>query len=138
MDFIYVATGGFLGAVLRYLINIAFPQKVFPIATFSINLVGSFLIGLILVLSFERLSATPQFRLFFAVGLLGAFTTFSTYTVETLKLLNQGYVLIALNYYTMSAILGVIFAALGSQVAHQIVYYIDKDKIEIEREKEKD
>ena len=125
MDAIYVAAGGFIGAILRYMLSITFADTNFPIVTFSINLSGSFIIGFVLVIAMERPSISPNFRFFFATGLLGAFTTFSTYTLQTLKLLNEGYILTALNYYLWSVILGIIFAIVGAQIARQFIYYFE-------------
>ena len=128
MDAIYVAAGGFIGAILRYLLSITFANANFPTVTFLINLSGSFVIGFILVIAMERSSISPNFRFFFATGLLGAFTTFSTYTLETLKLLKAGYLLTGLNYYFWSVILGIIFVAVGAQIARQILFSIETNK----------
>jgi CrcB protein len=128
MDALYVAAGGFIGAILRYLLSITFAITNFPTVTFFINLSGSFVIGFILVIAMEKSSISPNFRFFFATGLLGAFTTFSTYTLETLKLLNAGYILTGLNYYLWSVILGIIFAGVGAQVARQLSFMIESNK----------
>ena len=128
MDSIYVALGGFIGAVLRYIFSLAFVNSGFPSSTFLINLSGSFIIGFVLIIALERATISPNFRLFFATGLLGAFTTFSTYTLDTLLLLNSGYFLTAINYYLWSVILGIIFAALGAQLGKQTLFYIDVHK----------
>ncbi len=81
-----VAIGGALGSVARYLVNIAFvrdlsdaaksPLGNFPFATFTVNILGSFLIGLIFVLINNRIPGNENLKLFILVGFLGAFTTF--------------------------------------------------------------
>ena len=83
-----IATGGALGALLRYalsgLVTRLLPGP-FPAGTLAVNLLGSFFIGCAWVLV-ERLGGAPHLRAFAVVGLLGAFTTFSTYSLETLML----------------------------------------------------
>ncbi len=91
MTWIFVGLGGFFGAVARFLIA-GFAQKVagttFPVGTLTVNVLGSFLIGF-LVLLFENLIA-PQWKAFFVTGFLGALTTFSTFSYETTVLLQEG------------------------------------------------
>ena len=83
-----IAAGGALGAVARYglspLVQNVTPGT-FPLGTLCVNAVGSLLIGVFLAVS-ELTPVSPAVRLLFAVGFLGAFTTFSTYSMETLKL----------------------------------------------------
>jgi CrcB protein len=90
---LWVGFGGFCGAIARYLLGgwIAArfgPQ--FPWGTLVINLSGSFILGVVATLLAERLVAPPQVRLFIAIGFLGAYTTFSTFTYETLALWENG------------------------------------------------
>lgn len=88
---LWVGLGGFLGANARYWlgewINARDPGS-FPWATFAINVSGSFVLGLFLAVLTERFTVpgNPVLRLFFAVGFLGAYTTFSTFTYESLAL----------------------------------------------------
>ena len=91
MTWLFVGLGGFFGAVARFLIA-GFVQKLagttFPVGTLTVNVLGSFLIGF-LVLLFENLIA-PQWKAFFVTGFLGALTTFSTFSYETVVLLQEG------------------------------------------------
>lgn len=88
---IIVGLGGFLGAVLRYLIGLL-PvniQNGFPVKTLGINIVGAFVIGLVVALGAKK-EWNPQLILFLKVGLCGGFTTFSSFALETSQLIEQG------------------------------------------------
>lgn len=88
---IIVGIGGFVGAVLRYLIGLipASPQSGFPIKTLLINIIGAFVIGLVVALGGKK-EWNPQLILFLKVGLCGGFTTFSSFALETNQLIEQG------------------------------------------------
>lgn len=93
-----VALGGCLGAMLRYWLSGLVSERTtgdFPWGTLAVNLVGSFAIGLFLTMALDIFSWSPEWRLFFATGLLGAFTTFSTFSYETLSLVREGMFLYA-------------------------------------------
>jgi CrcB protein len=96
-----VGAGGFLGASLRYLVGVFVSGKLptlFPLATFLINVSGCFGIGFLAVLAEERLALGPEARLFWTAGVLGGYTTFSTFGYETLTLARDGsYALAAIN-----------------------------------------
>ena len=95
----YVAAGGALGAVARYLVYLAAEKRLgegFAYATLTVNVLGAFAALFILTLCAEKLLITPVFRLFAIVGFLGAFNTFSTYTYETIGMLQNGLYLKAL------------------------------------------
>jgi CrcB protein len=88
-----VGTGGFLGASARYLLGGAIYHwlpATFPWATFLINVTGCFGIGFLAVLAEERMLLGPGARLFLMVGVLGGYTTFSTFGYETIALLRDG------------------------------------------------
>jgi fluoride exporter len=90
--FVAIAVGGGLGATARYGLSRALPTRGagFPWATFWTNVSGSFVLGLFLVIVVARLASNRYVRPFFATGFLGAYTTFSTFTVETDLLLRDG------------------------------------------------
>jgi CrcB protein len=91
--YLIIGLGGFLGANARYLVGGWAAEKwgaSFPYGTLLINVTGSFVLGLFLAVATGRLALDPRWRLFFAVGFLGAYTTFSTYTYETLQLVLAG------------------------------------------------
>jgi CrcB protein len=89
---LYIALGGALGAAARYELGSwihSWAGSAFPWGTFAINAIGSFLIGLTLHY-LEGIAATPELRALLTVGILGAFTTFSTFTYETIVLIQDG------------------------------------------------
>ncbi len=111
-NLLFIGIGGFLGAVARYAAGIWIDQKwgrVFPLGTFFINISGCFLIGLLMTLFTERLMLNPQWRMFFIIGFLGSYTTFSTFGYETNSLMREGEWFIAILNAALSVIIG--FAA---------------------------
>ena len=115
MGVIYVALGGAVGAAARYLISnwmASWFGPDFPWGTFFANVSGSFLIGVVLVLV-EGGSLPAEIRLFVAVGILGGYTTFSSFSYESLQLVTSGAILATfLNMFGQLA-LGLIFVYLG-------------------------
>ena len=91
--FLWISLGAILGANLRYLIASAIAKtslSLFPYSTLLINISGSFLLGAFMVWSTERAIVNPRYRLLFAIGFCGSYTTFSSYAFETFALLEQG------------------------------------------------
>ena len=112
-----VAAGGAVGSALRYLLAkwIGQPDGL-PIGIFAVNVVGALLLGLLATLFLERVEFSPNLRLALTVGLLGGFTTFSTLSVDSLQLLNDGRWGWALANLAVSAIAGLGAAWLGQQL----------------------
>ncbi len=93
-----VAVGGALGSVARYLFSTfvyRFVPPVFPFGTFAVNLVGCTIFGVIAGLAQQRFVLAPEARAFLLIGVLGGFTTFSSFAFESLQLLRDGQVLYA-------------------------------------------
>lgn len=113
-----VALGAALGGVLRYTIGQLFAQRFgpgIPYGTFAINITGSFLIGVVAELAATRASAiTPLARLFVMTGVLGGYTTFSTFSLDALTLIADGAFAIAAAYIGSSVALGVLGAYAGA------------------------
>lgn len=92
MHYVLVAAGGALGALARYgIYNLALRlEQHAALVTFSINALGSFLIGMMFVLLTEKSGLQPQLQSLLSIGFLGAFTTYSTYSLDALRLFEQG------------------------------------------------
>lgn len=119
---ISVAIGGAFGAVARYLINISPLQKLFqrsPFPTFFINILGSFLIGVLLILLTDKFAVGENLRLALIVGFLGAFTTFSTFEAEIWVLIEENQFLTAFLYLFLSVVVGFIGIAFGIWLARK-------------------
>lgn len=110
-----IALGGATGAVSRYLLSSwahALWEGKWPVGTLLVNMLGSFLIGVIFVL-IERQVLHPDWRSVLMVGFLGAFTTFSTFSLESITLLENGHTAHALGYMATSVIACVLMAGLS-------------------------
>lgn len=119
MKLFYVALGGVAGALLRYTIGLISTKlfgTAFPIGTLIVNLTGCFLIGLIFGLGEQR-GINPMFRLFFITGFLGALTTFSSYSLETVNNANKGALGIALANIAFNNIAGLTLTWAGMRIA---------------------
>ena len=106
-----IAAGGALGAVMRFWVSggiYAWLGRDFPYGTLSVNLIGSFIIGIAFVLLTERLTLGAEVRSFVLIGFLGAFTTFSTFSLETLILLQEGLLFKAAANFLLSVLLCII------------------------------
>ena len=113
INYIVVFLGGGIGAATRFGLGTWIGQRwgrSFPLGTFMINVSGSFLIGLLMTLMAERFTENPAWRLLLVVGVLGGYTTFSSFEYETGKLVTDGEYLYATLNVVLSVILG--FAAL--------------------------
>lgn len=117
-----IAVGGMLGSAARYGVAQWLPGHPgrFPWATFWTNLSGSFLLGLFLVLLLERFPPTRLLRPFLATGILGAFTTMSTYEVETALLIKDGHPATGMIYGVGSLVAGLVLAYLGILAGRRI------------------
>ncbi|HZQ27723.1 MAG TPA: fluoride efflux transporter CrcB [Acidimicrobiales bacterium] len=114
-----VAAGGALGAPARYAVAqvVHVAKGGFPWATFWTNVSGSFALGFLLVLVIERFPPTRYVRPFFATGFLGAFTTFSTFTVEVDLLVKDGHAVAGVVYALTSVVAGLVAAWAGILLA---------------------
>lgn len=109
MTVIAVAAGGALGAVARYLLAVRLYGSLgldFPWGTFGVNILGSFLLGVVLALIEERSAFSPETRTFLTVGVLGGFTTFSTFIYESWQYMRDGDPLTSAAYVVISILIG--------------------------------
>lgn len=123
LKYLLIGLGGFIGANLRYLVQGWFAQlwgSTFPFGTLVANVTGSFLLALFLALITERVVVAPGWRLFFAVGVMGGYTTFSSFSVETLSFLEQGFWGLGLVNLIANVGLALTAAALGFWLARAL------------------
>lgn len=116
-DLLLVGAGGALGSMLRYGGNLLhlYDGKSFPVTTFLINIIGSFVIGLVIGYSFKN-GSSASWKLFLATGICGGFTTFSAFSFENLSLLQNGKIFLSLLYVVSSVVLGIAAAWLGYKI----------------------
>ena len=119
MQLLLVFIGGGLGAALRHVVNLAGLRLVgtaLPYSTFFINVTGSILMGAVAGLFAWKVSLPPTLRLFIATGILGGYTTFSTFSLETALLIERGQAWQAAGYVLASVLLGVagLFAGMAA------------------------
>jgi CrcB protein len=120
---LWIGLGGFLGANLRYLVQAWSADRwgsAFPYGTLLVNVTGSFCLGLLITLGTQRIAIPPNWRLFLAVGVLGGYTTFSSFTVETLNLIQTGRWLSGGVYLFGNVLLGLAGAFLGMVLAQAL------------------
>jgi CrcB protein len=116
-----IGTGGFIGSILRYLLGTQVQQLSkslqFPFGTLAVNLVGCVLVGFLAEIIGQRNIGSSDVRIFLIVGLLGGFTTFSAFGLETMGLLRNGEIWLALGNIVSHTLLGLIAVWLGYSTA---------------------
>ena len=118
-----IAGGGAVGALLRFYASngvYALLGRGFPYGTLFVNVTGSIIMGFLYILFLDRLQVSPELRAALLVGVLGAFTTFSTFSIETLNLLENGEHIKAVMNIAMSVLLCVFGAWLGVVAGRQL------------------
>ncbi|WP_238933357.1 fluoride efflux transporter CrcB [Brevibacillus choshinensis] len=119
IPWIAVAAGGALGSMMRYGLSLIANQPGWPIGTWLANVVGSFLIGLLSVWGKERGMLSPEVYLLFATGVMGGFTTFSTFSLEVISFWGDGQIVRGLLYALLSVTVGLLSCAAGIWLARQ-------------------
>lgn len=115
-NFLAVGAGGALGAIFRYLMKLALEAEFYsrlPLATLTVNTVGALLIGLIMGYFLLRNETNEIWHNLLVIGFLGSFTTFSTFSIETLRLLQDGLFAMAMFYIVGSIVMCLGFTWLG-------------------------
>ena len=118
-----VALGGAIGSLLRYFIAGAIQSAAwpgFPWGIFAVNISGGFVMGLIVELSALKLQLTPELRAFLTVGILGGYTTFSTFSLDSALLIERGAYLAAAVYVVGSAVLSILALFAGLWIVRAI------------------
>ena len=117
--YLLVALSGAIGSVLRYSLYVITPKIInynFPISTIFVNLVGSFFIGFSVVF-FNKNIFPMEYKIFVIYGLLGGFTTYSSFSLDLFNLLDKGSYIYAINYIFITVIFGLIFFYFGQKFA---------------------
>ena len=124
MQLVAIALGGAAGAVLRFLSMIALGKLAgiaFPWGTLTVNVVGSFAMGLLVVVFDNAVALPANLKLFLTIGFLGGFTTFSTFSMDTMRLIETGEIGAAFAYTLGSVILSVGGCCLGLWIARSLL-----------------
>ncbi|HEX5340004.1 MAG TPA: fluoride efflux transporter CrcB [Gammaproteobacteria bacterium] len=122
-NYVAVALGGALGCCARYGVTQAVQLvygRNFPLATLIVNVLGCLLMGFLFFLTLDRISISPTLRMAILTGGLGGFTTFSTFAMETLLLIEDGETGYAVSYLVLSVMLGLAAALLGAYIARNL------------------
>jgi CrcB protein len=123
VNIVLVALGGGLGAAARFGVSLALPMRAdgWPLPTFLVNLSGSLAIGLLAGWLSTRGDASESWRLFLGVGVLGGFTTFSAYSLETMRMIERNDWLGAATYSVASVVAGLAAVAVGLMIAKRVL-----------------
>ncbi len=116
MKYVMLAIGGSAGAIARYAVGSYIGNRMgtrFPYGTFVINISGSFVIGLVMTVLTERTHLSRNWLFLVPIGFIGAYTTFSTFELETMRLIQDGQALSALFNVVLSVIVGFVMVWLG-------------------------
>jgi CrcB protein len=119
-----VALGGALGSVLRYLVGLGTLRSfgpAFPWGTLTVNVTGSFLIGLLSEMIMQKFSGSPEMRVFLITGILGGYTTFSAFSLDAIALVERGETVPAAIYVGSSVILSGLAVVAGLALMRAIV-----------------
>ena len=108
-----VGAGGFIGAILRFGVGGLLSEPRFPYGTLAVNIVGSFLLGVIMFSSLSKLELSTEWRMFLGVGIMGAFTTMSAFSFEVFTILEEWQALKAGTYIMATVFLCVLAVYLG-------------------------
>lgn len=117
----YVALGSAAGGVSRYLVDLWFSRSGLPWPTLFINITGSFLLGFLIRIPLVPATLSPEVRAMLTVGLCGGFTTFSTFTAETIRLAQDGAWNKAVGYVAASVVLGLLAGLAGLAVGGHLM-----------------
>ncbi len=112
-QYIFIALGGAIGTILRYFTYESYGSTSWPYATLSVNLLGALLIGFFVTFITERIIPNPKIRPFLAIGVLGAFTTESTFALDTYVMIHNGKLYSAIIYLLVTIVGGLAAVSTG-------------------------
>lgn len=115
---LFVGLGGFIGVILRYLITLipVNNNNIFPYKTLVINVLGSFIIGIISAYALKHINFDEKLVLMIKVGICGGFTTFSTFALESYNLFENNHAILSIIYIILSVTLCITFVFLGTKI----------------------
>ena len=123
-SFLLVGVGGFFGSVARYATSRSIDLRVnsyFPYGTFAVNIIGSFIVGMVIAWASKKADGGDSVRLLLATGFCGGFTTFSAFAFENLNLLEQRMIGSVVLYISVSVILGLVAVYAGALVGRSFL-----------------
>lgn len=123
MKYLFVMSGGAVGAVSRFIVGTLVARwypGLFPLGTFLINVTGSFLIGVLMMVFLNRPSIDANWRLFLVTGILGGYTTFSSFEWETFAAIRGGAATVAVSYAISSVLVGLLGVWLGAMLSNRL------------------
>jgi CrcB protein len=119
LNVLYIGAGGFIGAVARYLLSRSLGSLIpsFPVGTLAVNVIGSFILGLIMYYFTPGKNISPELRDFITIGILGGFTTMSAFANESFKLLELNQMLLLALNIALNVILCIAAVYAGKELA---------------------
>lgn len=109
--------GGAIGTMMRFAVYVLIKPASFPFATLIINILGSFVIGIVFGIALKNIDFDNNWKVFLATGICGGFTTFSAFSMENFQLLQQGKYFSSITYILVSVIAGILATWLGYKLA---------------------
>lgn len=121
IGFIFVGLGGAIGSILRYLISLKISSVDFPYATLSVNAIGSLLMGVAVAFFLKNPDIDNNIKILITTGFLGGFTTFSTFSLDSVNLIQRGEYYLATLYILLNVVLSLLCLFLGFYLVNKSI-----------------